>query len=71
MSRVVEGFKAGMAFIGADFFADKNVFAIVLEVPNSLFHRQPVGYWTTVLLEGQAGRADGPAADEHHLHQGR
>ncbi|WP_433519285.1 DUF4331 family protein [Nonomuraea sp. CA-143628] len=48
----LEGFKAGMAFTGADFFADKNVFAIVLEVPNSLFLEQPVGYWTTVLLEG-------------------
>ncbi|MEU8149521.1 DUF4331 family protein [Nonomuraea sp. NPDC048901] len=49
----LEGFKAGMAFTGADFFADKNVFAIVLEVPNSLFLEQPVGYWTTVLLEGR------------------
>ncbi|WP_157252057.1 DUF4331 family protein [Nonomuraea typhae] len=49
----LEGFKAGMAFTGADFFADKNVFAIVVEVPNTLFGRRPVGYWTTVVLDGK------------------
>jgi hypothetical protein len=36
---------------GADFFADKNVFGIVLEVPNAAFGPNPqVGVWARVLV---------------------
>lgn len=45
----LDGFKAGMAFTGADFFADKNVFCIVLEVPNTALGEGEVGFWCRVL----------------------
>jgi hypothetical protein len=54
---------------GKDFFADKNVFSIVLEVPNSALGPNPrVGIWARVLVpqEGrlvQADRAGRPAID--------
>ena len=41
------GFLAGFAFTGDDFFIDKNVFSIVLEVPNSALGSNPnVGIWS-------------------------
>src|SRR2546427_12349421 len=41
------GFLNGFQFTGSDFFVDKNVFAIVLEVPNSSMGSDPnVGIWT-------------------------
>ncbi|MGW2231449.1 DUF4331 family protein [Streptomyces formicae] len=54
---------------GRDFFADKNVFGIVLEVPNSMLGRNPqVGVWARVLVphEGrlvQGDRAGRPGID--------
>jgi hypothetical protein len=54
---------------GTDFFADKNVFAIVLEVPNSALGPNPrVGVWARVLVphDGrlvQGDRAGRPGID--------
>ena len=54
---------------GNDFFADKNVFGIVLEVPNRALGPNPrVGIWARVLVphDGrlvQADRAGRPAID--------
>ncbi len=40
------GFLAGLKFTGSDFFLDKNVFGIVLEVPNSALGSNPkIGVW--------------------------
>lgn len=49
----LEGYRNGMRFTGTDFFADKNVYAIVLQVPNSLFERQPVEFWCRVTSAGE------------------
>jgi hypothetical protein len=41
------GFLHGLTFTGADFFVDKNVFGIALEIPNTLLGSNPkVGIWT-------------------------
>jgi len=41
------GFLNGLKFTGSDFFADKNVFGIALEMPNGLLGRNPkIGVWT-------------------------
>ncbi len=51
------GFLAGFAFTGSDFFADKNVFGIALEVPNKALGQNPnVGVWGRTLL---------PEEDDH------
>ena len=56
---------------GQDFFADKNVFAIVLEVPNSALGLNPnVGVWSRVLVphDGrlvQGDRAGRPGIDNN------
>jgi hypothetical protein len=44
-----------LTFTGADFFADKNVCSIVLEVPNSALGSDAVGLWHRTLVP-----ADGP-----------
>jgi hypothetical protein len=45
------GFSNGLEFSGADFFVDKNVFSIVLDVPNELLGSTPqVGVWTRTLV---------------------
>src|SRR2546422_397402 len=45
------GFLAGFNFTGSDFFADKNVFGTVLEVPNSALGTNPnIGVWSRVLI---------------------
>jgi hypothetical protein len=46
------GFLAGFKFTGSDFFADKNVFGIVLEVPNrdGLGRNSHVGVWSRTLI---------------------
>ena len=47
----LEGFKNGMKFTGADTFLDKNVFSMVLEMPNSALGSNPrVGIWGRVLI---------------------
>lgn len=46
------GFLHGFAFTGDDFFIDKNVFGIVLEVPNSALGPHPkIGVWFRVLKD--------------------
>ena len=51
------GFLAGFKFTGADFFADKNVFGIVLEVPNrkALGSNPQVGLWGRTKVSTQDG----------------
>jgi hypothetical protein len=45
------GFLNNFQFTGSDFFADKNVFGIVLEVPNSLLGENPkIGVWVRTLV---------------------
>lgn len=47
----LEGYKNGMRFTGADTFLDKNVFSIVLELPNrALGERSRLGIWARVLI---------------------
>lgn len=47
----LEGYKDGMQFTGADTFLDKNVFSIVLELPNSeLGSHSRLGIWARVLI---------------------
>src|SRR6266700_993555 len=47
----LEGFKNGMHFTGADTFLNKNVFSMVLELPNSALGSNPrVGIWGRVLI---------------------
>jgi hypothetical protein len=45
----VEGAKNNLQFTGEDFFADKDVCSIVLEVPNSELGREKVGLWARTL----------------------
>ena len=64
-----EGAANNFEWTGKDFFADKNVFGIVLEVPNSALGPKPqVGIWARVLVphDGrlvQGDRAARPAID--------
>lgn len=47
----LEGYKDGMRFTGSDLFLDKNVFSIVLELPNRALGDGPqVGVWSRVLI---------------------
>jgi hypothetical protein len=47
----LEGYKNGMKFTGTDHFLDKNVFSIVLELPNSALGDKPgAGTWGRVLI---------------------
>ncbi|HEV7236924.1 MAG TPA: DUF4331 family protein [Ktedonobacteraceae bacterium] len=56
------GFLHNFQFTGSDFFIDKNVFSMVLEVPNSALGSNPkIGVWARTLLA--AGDADGDAND--------
>jgi hypothetical protein len=56
------GFLHGFAFTGSDFFIDKNVFSIVLEVPNEALGDNPkIGVWARTLLA--TGDTDGDAND--------
>ena len=40
-----------LQFTGSDFFADKNVCSIVVEVPNSTFGSKPLGLWARILAD--------------------
>jgi len=52
------GFLKNFQFTGSDFFLDKNVFGIVLEVPNSALGANPqIGYWARVLKHDKGGWA--------------
>ena len=56
------GFLHNFSFTGSDFFIDKNVFGIVLEVPNHALGSNPkIGVWARTLLA--TGDADGGADD--------
>src|SRR6266581_6790531 len=45
------GFLNGFKFTGSDFFLDKNVFGIALEVPNSALGTNPhIGVWARTLI---------------------
>jgi hypothetical protein len=44
-----------LRFTGADFFADKNVCGIVLEVPNAALGGKPVGLWARTLHRERDG----------------
>lgn len=47
----LEGYLNGMKFTGTDKFLDKNVFSIILELPNSALGDNPrVGIWSRVLI---------------------
>ena len=47
----LDGYKNGMQFTGKDTFLDKNVFSMVLELPNSALGSNPrVGIWARVLV---------------------
>ena len=51
----VQGMLNNMQFSGADFFADKNVCSIVLEVPNSVLGRKRLGLWARTLSGAGGG----------------
>ena len=51
----VEGAKNNFQFTGDDFFADKDVCSIVLEVPNSALGTKEVRLWARTLTLGDGG----------------
>jgi len=51
----VEGAKNKLQFTGDDFFADKDVCSIVLEVPNSALGAKEVRLWARTLAPGDGG----------------
>jgi hypothetical protein len=51
----VEGAKNNLQFTGDDFFADKDVCSIVLEVPNSALRSKEVRLWARTLTRGDGG----------------
>jgi hypothetical protein len=51
----VEGAKNNLQFTGDDFFADKDVCSIVLEVPNSALGEKGVRLWARTLTPGDGG----------------
>ena len=51
----VEGAKNNLQFTGDDFFADKAVCSIVLEVPNSALGAKEVRLWARTLTPGDGG----------------
>ena len=51
----MEGAKNNLQFTGDDFFADKDVCSIVLEVPNSALGTKEVRLWARTLTPGDGG----------------
>ena len=51
----MEGAKNNLQFTGDDFFADKNVCSIVLEVPNSALGANQIRLWARTLCPGEGG----------------
>jgi Domain of unknown function (DUF4331) len=51
----VEGAKNNLQFTGDDFFRDKDVCSIVLEVPNSALGAKGVRLWARTLTPGEGG----------------
>jgi Domain of unknown function (DUF4331) len=61
------GFLHNFQFTGSDFFLDKNVFGIVLEVPNhALGHNPNIGVWARTLLANGStnGKSGGFTRDD-------
>jgi len=52
----VEGAKNNLQFTGSDFFGDKDVCSIVLEVPNSILGSTGLRLWARTLVPGNDGR---------------
>jgi hypothetical protein len=52
----VEGAKNSLQFTGDDFFADKDVCSIALEVPNSVLGAKEVRLWARTLTSDDGGR---------------
>ncbi len=50
----VQGALHDLKFTGDDYFADKNVYSLVLDVPNSVLGSGPVGLWMRVLMPADA-----------------
>src|SRR5215831_6350994 len=51
----VEGAKNSLQFTGADFFGDKDVCSIALEVPNAVFGSKKIQLWVRILVTGEDG----------------
>ena len=51
----VQGAKNNLQFTGDDFFADKDVCSIVLEVPNSALGPKEIRLWARTLAPGEGG----------------
>ena len=51
----VEGAKNNLQFTGDDFFGDKDICSIVLEVPTSALGRKEVRLWARTLTQGDLG----------------
>jgi len=51
----VEGAKNSLQFTGADFFGDKDVCSIALEVPNAAFGSKKIQLWVRILVAGKDG----------------
>src|SRR5215472_11976063 len=51
----VQGAKNNLQFTGKDFFADKDVCSIVLEVPNAAFESQEIQLWASTLATVEGG----------------
>jgi len=51
----VEGAKNSLQFTGEDFFADKDVCSVVLEVPNSALGTRELRLWARTLTRGDGG----------------
>jgi hypothetical protein len=51
----VAGALAGLSFTGADYFADKDVCSIVLDVPNAALGSGTLGLWMRALVPGEGG----------------
>src|SRR5262249_27104086 len=52
----VEGAKNNLQFTGSDFFGDKDVCSIVIEVPNSALGSTALRLWARTLVPGHDGR---------------
>jgi hypothetical protein len=59
----VAGALNNLQFTGDDFFADKNVCSIVLEVPNSILGSKEVALWARILIPATSGGGDWIQAD--------
>src|SRR5262249_36771549 len=51
----VEGAKNNLRFTGDDFFADRDVCSIALEIPNSALGRKTLRLWARALAPGNGG----------------